>query len=46
MPRPATMRASTMGARTAMLMDQPQHAEGATAPPGASEERRASALGI
>ncbi len=34
----------TMGARTAMLMDQPQGAEGATAPPGASEEAR-QALG-
>jgi hypothetical protein len=30
----------TMGARTAMLMDQPQSVEGATAPPGASEEAR------
>ena len=28
------------GARQAMLMDQPQAAEGAVAPPGASEETR------
>ena len=29
-----------MGGRKAMLMDQPQAAEGATAPAGASEEKR------
>ena len=29
-----------MGGRNAMLMDQPQDAEGATAPPGAGEETR------
>jgi N-acetylmuramate 1-kinase len=29
-----------MGGRNAMLMDQPQDAEGATAPPGAGEEMR------
>src|SRR5882757_2365748 len=33
-----------MGARTAMLMNQPQDSESATAPPGASEETR-QALG-